>query len=149
MAFVWLSSVLVGFVWLSLIGSVCSRFANSNWLTRVGQSNKCSTTQVMKLNRIGLSSITESSICSPIIEHTGKKWVLFDYGLRKRLITFFFFAFFGRTKESAKRARSTARHDTRATGECTFPRRACLELLARFALAFARRKKGLNRTDSD
>ena len=102
MAFVWLSSVLVGFVWLSLIGSVCSRFANSNWLTRVVQSNKCSTTQVMKLNRIGLSSITESSICSPIIELTGKKWVLFDYGLRKRLIPFFFSRFSG----ERKRARS-------------------------------------------
>lgn len=129
-----------------MIGSVSSRTANSNRLKIVVQSNNCSTTEVIKLNRIGLRSITESSICSPIIELKGKKMSVVRLWPAEKAYYNFFFAFFRRTKESAKRARSTARHDTRTTGECTFPSRASLELLARFALALPRRKKGLNRT---
>ena len=97
MAFVWLSSVLVGFVWLSLIGSVCSRNANSNWLKRVVQSNKCST--------------AESSICSPIIELTGKNECCSIMACGKGLLyiyiyIFFILFFFSRFSGERKRARS-------------------------------------------
>ena len=104
----------LGFSWIRLIKfdwfGNSSRIANSNGLKRVVQSNKCWTTEVIKLNRIGLSSITESSICSPIIELTGKKWVLFDYGLRKRLIIIFFFRVFQaneREREASEEHRQT------------------------------------------